>query len=245
MVGMETFFFLSLILCFVFTNHTTENLSSLHRTPQQEISSSEEEHQKYIIPPLSYLTPPREDESSLEDSSVAMDLPTTSYADPIKRLQWYATQRQRMRDRQHADTTTTSEDTPRGTTTNLSELYRKHLTDSKFPETITMPSVVTQTSSTSSDGPKLGLSKLSKIPWTKMSDGSTEAEKISVSSVTSTTTTTQTGSHSSEESSVSMPDMEKVLQRFGLGSISSKSSSATPSNEEDGSDSKGDDGKEE
>lgn len=151
-----------------------------------------------------------------------------------------------MKDRQHADTTTTSEDTPRGTTTKFSELYRKHLTDSKFPETITVPSIVTQTSSTSSDGPRWGLSKLSKIPWTKMSDvGSTEAEKISVSSVTSTTTTTQTGSHSSEESSVSMPDMEKVLQRFGLGSISSKSSSVTPSNEEDGSDSKSDNGKEE
>ncbi|XP_045102199.1 mucin-5AC-like isoform X2 [Portunus trituberculatus] len=211
----------------------TSTGSSIPETPQ-EISSCEEGHQKYITP-LSYLTPPREDESSLEGSEVATELPIASHADPIKRLQWYATQRQRIRDRQQIDTTTTSEDTPRGTTTKLSELYRKHLTDSKFPETITIPSVVTQTSSTSSDGQRLGLGRLSKISWTKMSNvGSTEAEKTSISSVTSTTTTRKTGSHSSEESSVSMPDMEEVLRRFGLGKTSSNSSLATPSNEEDG-----------
>ncbi|KAK8377543.1 hypothetical protein O3P69_013880 [Scylla paramamosain] len=222
---------------------STSTGTSIAETPQ-EISSSEEGHQKYITPSLSYLTPPREDESSLEDSEVAIEPPSSSHADPIKQLQWYATQRQRMRDRQHADTTTTSEDTPRGTTTKLSEPYRKHLTDYKFPETITIPSSIIQTSSTSNDGPRWELGKLSKISWTKMDDvGSTEAEKISISSGTSTTTT-QTGSHGSEESSVSMPDMEQVLRRFGLGKTSSKSSSATPSNEEDSGDSKGDDGKE-
>lgn len=198
------------------------------------MSGGDEGSQKYITP-HSYLTPPREDESSLEDSEVATKASTTRYADPCEQLRWYGIQRQRVRGRHRVDTTTSSEDSPKGTTTKLSEVSRNELSGFRFTETI--PSVITHTSITSSDSPRGTVSKLSKFSWMKMSDvESTQADKSSIPPVISTTVstaTTQTVSHSSGESTVSMPDMAEVLRRFGLGEAKSKSSSATPSNEED------------
>lgn len=91
--------------------------------------------------------------------------------------------------------------------------------------------------------------KLSEISATELSTFQSSGDKApylpavtsvpSVTAHTSSSTTTPpfsqpvSHSHSSGESSVSMPDMREVLRRFGIEGATSKSSSTTPSSEEE------------